>query len=200
MTIIRDDIFKHVGEQEVTLVGTNLYSSMGNGFQLDVALNYPYVYDANLSTRYGDIKKLGTVLECKEEGSPTFVVCFVTKGYNFRPDLEKDYLSYDALSNSLRLVSAMYGDKTIASPIIGLSRFEGNGDRDRILSIYEKYLGGDNVFLYDYLDLSRAEKLKLVREEELRLKETDRGAYYEAVRRRKLLAEERYKRNGRRRY
>lgn len=200
MTIVEDDIFNHVGEQEITLVGTNLYASMANGFQLDVALNYPYVYEANMATRYGDIKKLGTILECKEEGNPTFVLCFVTKGYNFRPDLEKDYLSYDALANALRLVSAIYGDKSIASPIIGLSRFEGNGNKDEILSVYEKYLGDKNVVLYDFQDRSRAEKMKLMREAELKLKEADREAYYEAVRKRKMLAEERFKKNGRRRY
>ena len=87
------DLYEHLDEYDVILIGTNLYCTMSQGIQLNVMLNYPYVYNKNLETKYGDINKLGTILECKSDGEPTFCLCFITKGYNFRPDLEKDFES-----------------------------------------------------------------------------------------------------------
>ena len=91
--VVKDiDLYNHVGEFDVVLVGTNNYHIMSHGIQLNIMLNYPYVYDKNLETKYGDPEKLGTILECKSEGEPTFCLCFICGG-NFRPDLNKDYLS-----------------------------------------------------------------------------------------------------------
>ena len=94
INVIKDeDIYWHFREYDIILIGTNIYCTMSQGIQLKVMLNYPYVYEKNLETKYGDMDKMGTILECKSENEPTFCLCFITKGYNFRPDLEKDYLS-----------------------------------------------------------------------------------------------------------
>ena len=163
-------------------------------------LNYPYVYEKNLETKYGDIDKMGTILECKSENEPTFCLCFITKGYNFRPDLEKDYLSYDALENTLKLVNIKYKGKKIACPLLGSSRFDGNGDKKKILHIFKKVLTDVECTVFDYFQKSRAEEMKEVRDRELAVKKEDRKAYYEMVRKRKEEAEERFKKNGHRRY
>ena len=98
VTIIKDiDLIDHLDEYDIILVGTNLYCTMSQGFQLKVMLDYHYVYEKNLESKYGDKDKLGTLLECSSDGEPTFCLCFITEGYNFRPDLCKDYLSYEAL-------------------------------------------------------------------------------------------------------
>ncbi len=87
INIIKDiDLYDHFNEYDIILIGTNIYCSMGQGIQLKVMLNYPYVYDKNLETKYGDMNKLGTILECTKEGEPTFCLCFIVKG-NFRPDV-----------------------------------------------------------------------------------------------------------------
>jgi hypothetical protein len=85
--IIKDiDIYDHFNEYDVILIGTNLYCTMSQGVQLKVMLNYPYVFNKNLETKYGDKDKLGTIIECTSDNEPTFCLCFITEGYNFRPD------------------------------------------------------------------------------------------------------------------
>ena len=152
-----------------------------------------------METKYGDVNKLGTILECKKENNPTFILLYINKG-NFRPDIKKEYLDYKALENCLKLINTLYKGKTVASTILGVSRFEGNGDRDKILDIIEKNSTKINLTLYDYEQLSRSEELKKIREDELRIKETDIDAYYKAVKKRKEEADKRFENNGHARY
>ena len=201
INVIKDeDIYWHFSEYDIILIGTNIYCTMSQGIQLKIMLNYPYVYNKNLETKYGDMDKMGTILECKSENEPTFCLCFIVKGYNFRPDLEKDYLSYDALENALKLVNVKYKGKKIACPLLGSSRFDGNGDKEKILNIFKKALTDVECTVFDYFQKSRAEEMKEVRDRELAVKKEDRKAYYEMVRKRKKEAEERFKKNGHRRY
>ncbi len=199
--VIKDeDIYDHFDEYDVILIGTNLYCTMSNGIQLKVMLNYPYVFNKNLETKYGDLEKLGTILECTNENEPTFCLCFITKGYNFRPDLQSDYLSYEALEKCLRLVNIKYKGMRVACPMLGNSRFDGNGDKGRIMNIFEESISDVDLTIYDYHQLSRDEMVKamLTAENEVKLK--DRDAYYKMVRKRKAEADERFNKNGHRRY
>lgn len=199
--VIKDvDLFDHVNDYEAVLIGTNTYCTMSQGIQLKVMLNYHYAYEKNLETKYGDKNKLGTILECKSDGEPTFVLCFITSGYNFRPDLSSDYLSYESLEKCLKLINVLYKGKNIACTLLGSSRFDGNGDRDRIKEIFEKTTKDVNITIYDYFQKSRAEEMKEVREKELEVKKIDREKYYQMVRERKNKADERFRKNGHRRY
>ena len=199
--IIKDvDLYDHFDEYDIILIGTNLYCTMSQGIQLKIMLNYPYVYNKNLETKYGDMDKLGTILECKSEGEPTFCLCFITKGFNFRPDLESDYLSYEALEKALKLVNVKYKNKKIACPLLGSSRFDGNGDKEKIMEIFNNTLSDVECTIFDYFQKSRAEEMKEVRDNELAVKKKDRDAYYKMVGERKKKAEERFKKNGHRRY
>ena len=201
INVIKDvDLYDHFSEYDIILIGTNLYCTMSQGIQLKVMLNYPYAFERNLETKYGDIDKLGTVLECKSEGEPTFCLCFITKGYNFRPDKEKDYLSYEALEKCLNLINILYKGKNIACPLLGSSRFDGNGDKEKIYEIFNRTLKDVNVTIFDYFQKSRAEEMKEVRDNELAVKKVDREAYYKMVSERKKEADERFKKNGHRRY
>ena len=198
--VIKDvDLYDHVGEFDVVLVGTNNYCMMSQGIQLNIMLNYPYVYDKNLETKYGDPEKLGTVLECASEGEPTFCLCFICGG-NFRPDLQKDYLSYESLEKCLKLVNILYKGKNVATTLLGASRFDGNGDKEKILEIFNNCITDVNLTIYDYYQKSRSEQLNEIRNKELEVREKDRKAYYEMVRKRKKEADERFKKNGHRRY
>ena len=198
--IIKDiDLFDNVKDYDIVLVGTNIYCNLSQGFQRKVMLNYPYVQEMNMSTKYADKKKLGTILECKKEDNPTFLLLYITEG-NFRPDLKKDTLSYESLEKCIKLINILYKGMNIACPFLGSSRFDGNGDKDKILKIIENNSKNINISIFDYEQKSRAEELKETREKELKLKAENADAYYEAVKKRKEKAEERYKNNGHARY
>ena len=201
MRIIKDvDIYEHLKEYDVILIGTNVYCTMSQGIQLKIMLNYPYVYEKNLETKYGDIEKLGTILECKNEDNPIFCLCFITKGYNFRPDLNKDYLSYESLEKCLKLVNIVYKGKRIACSLMGSSRFDGNGDKNTIISIFKSCLTDVDCTVYDYLQKSRNDEVVQMLKDEQKIKDKDRKQYYNVVSKRKELADERYRKNGHRRY
>ena len=199
--IIKDvDLFEHVNEYDVVLVGTNTYCTMSQGIQLKIMLNYHYAFEKNLETKYGDPEKLGTVLECTSEGEPTFCLYFITSGYNFKKKKKKDYLSYESLEKCLKLINVLYKGKRVACTLMGNSRFDGNGDRERILDIFNATITDVDLTIYDYFQKSRNEELVELLKSETKVKETDRKAYYNLVRERKKKAEERFRKNGHRRY
>lgn len=193
------DLYNDIEKYDVILVGTGTYCSMSQGFQRSVMLNFPYVQEMNMETKYGDPKKLGTILECKKEGSPTFVLLFIYEG-NFRPDLKSVYLSYESLEKCLKIVNILYKGQKIACTFLGASRFDGNGNKDEIFNIIARSTNNLDLSIYDYEQQSREEKLKEVRISEIRLKTVDLDAYYEAVKKRKKEADERFEKNGHARY
>ena len=172
-------------------------------------LNYPYVQNKNIETKYGDKNKLGTILECKEENKPTFILLYINAG-NYRPDVNPIYVSYESIEKCMKLVNILYKGKNIATTVIGSSRFDGNGDKDTILKILEENSNNINLTIYDYVQKSRDEELKEIRLKELELKKKDINAYYEAAdgclnwidqdKKRKQEADERFKNNGHARY
>lgn len=199
--VIKDeDLYNHLNEYDAILIGTNTYQVMSNGIQLQLMLNYPYVYEQNLKTKYADRRKIGTLCECKKGGEPTICLCFIAKGYNFRSDLESDYLSYEGLENCLKLVNVLYKGKHLASYLLGSSEFDGNGDRERIMNIFKNNIKDLDLTIYDYKQKSRMDFVKETMTKEFEMKKKDRKKYYEMVKKRKEEAEERFKKNGHRRY
>ena len=196
INIIKDiDLFDHVNDYDVTLVGTNINCLLTQGLQRKIMLNYPYVQEMNMKTKYGDISKLGTLLECKSDIEPNFTLLFICKG-NYRPDINKEYLSYDSLEKCLSIVDKLYKGKNVAAPMLGTSRFDGNGDKDKVLEIFQRTIKNVNLTIYDYFQKSREEELKEIRKKEIEVKNTDYQKYREMVRERKEKADIRRKKNG----
>jgi hypothetical protein len=193
------DLYEDINKYDVILVGTNIYGYMSHGFQRKVMLNYPYVQEKNMSTRYGDESKLGTIVECKKENQPIFVLLYINKG-GFRRNSEKDYLQYESLDKCMRIANILYKGKKVACTFIGASQFDGNGNKEKVFEILTKNSSEIDLSVYDYEQLSRHDELKNIRISEIKLKEIDAEAYYEAVKKRKEEAEERFKNNGHARY
>ena len=85
--------------------------------------------------------------------------------------------------------------------MIGQSRFDGNGDESTINEIFERSVHPSLDFtVYHYEQQSRAEQMKEWYEKEKEMKGKDGGKYYGMVQERKRRAEERFKKNGHRRY
>lgn len=197
-----EDILKHIPKYDVVLIGTNTYCTLGNGVQRDIALNYPYADKLNKTTKYGDIKKLGTVLPCESsDGEPTIALMYIVKGYPKRKDKDEDWLDYDALEKCLKLANILFKGKNVACPMLGCSRWDGNGSSERVIELINNTINSFDLTIYDYFQKSRDEKQIETRKKELAiLNESGMTAYYDAVRKRKKEAEERFKKNGHARY
>lgn len=201
ITIIKDvDLIDEIANYDIIIIGTNVYCTLSQGIQRDIALNYPYAREKNFTTKYGDINKLGTILECSANGEPTIVLAYIYRGYPYRRSMDEDYLDYKALKKCLKKINNKYKGKTIATTILGCSRFDGNGSKDIVIDLLNSELTDVNAIVYDFYQKSRDEKQIETRKKELELKKKDYRLYYEAVKKRKLEAEERYKRNGFARY
>jgi len=152
-----------------------------------------------MKTKYGDERKLGTLLECKKEGCPLFVILYICKG-NFRPDLKNDYLSYESLEKCIKLVNILYKGRKVACTFLGASKFDGNSDKEKIFEIINNNSKDIDLFVYDYEQKSKSEELKQIYTNEKKIKEIDLEKYYDVVKKRKKEADERFKNNGHARY
>jgi hypothetical protein len=158
ITIIKDiPLINDVFQYDVILVGTSINNALGNGFQRQVKINFPIVDEINKSTNYGDIRKLGTVKVVAT--TPIFCLCYINKSKR-RPDINPDYLDYVSLEQCLKLINDNFKGKRIASTIIGLSDYEGNGNREKIINIIEKNSNNIDLYLYDYKQLDYEQERK----------------------------------------
>lgn len=147
--VIKEDLINHVSEYDAIIIGTNCYQVMRNGFQNEVVQKYKYVLERNYETKYGDINKLGTILECKNEGDPIFILAFTTFGYNFKGN-DNDFFDYSALEKCIKLVNILYKGKRIATTMIGCMDFDGNADKEKILDIINTEAKDIDLTIYDY--------------------------------------------------
>jgi len=156
LTVIKDiDLINEIENYDVILVGTNTYQTMGNGFQRKIRTRYPIAQELNLTTKYGDKAKLGTRITTNNNTSPIFSLCFITYGFNFRPDKAKDYLDYDALETCIKTANNEFIGLKVATTLIGSSKFDGNGDKERIMEILKNNSNKIDLYIYDYEQLSR---------------------------------------------
>ena len=145
-----EDLFNHIKEYDVVLIGTGIKNSKGNGFQYKIARNLKYVYDKLNETKYDDKNKFGTCLVVPAQyGFPTFVYCFICKS-RYRVDKNPDTLDYDALKSCLELVNKNFIGMKIASPLLGHNESEGCGNKEVIMSIFEDSCKNIDIDVYDY--------------------------------------------------
>ena len=138
-----EDIFDY----DVILIGTGIHNTLGNGFQHDIKINFPFVEDALKKTPYADKRKMGTVTVVNT--TPCYCLCFIHSG-GFNPYLNPVFLDYNALTDVLHLIDNNFENKRIATSFIGCSRFDGNGDKEKVLEIFNGLSGKNEYFIYDY--------------------------------------------------
>lgn len=138
-----EDVFKY----DIIIVGTGIHNALGNGFQYDVKINFPFVENTVKKTPYADIRKLGTVTVIN--GEPIFCVGFIHKG-GYRKDLVPDYLDYNSLKEVLSLIDENFEHKRIATSMIGCSVYDGNGDKEKVLQLFNELSSNNEYYIYDY--------------------------------------------------
>ena len=180
VTIIEGiDLDKDIEKYDAILVGTNSYCVMGSGIQAKIRKKYPFVYDLNLSTKYGDKSKLGCRVTTKGT-IPLFSLCFIVYGYNFRPDIVNDYLDYSALEKCIKTANNEFSGLNVATTFIGCSKFDGNGDKDKVMKILNENTDKINLFVYDYEQYSRPIE-RSINYGILKKKYSDKDEFYSAL-------------------
>lgn len=181
INLIKDvDLFNKINNYDVILIGSNIYCLKGDGFQYRVSYKYPYVFEGNVRTKYADINKLGTMMECIKDNNPIFTLVYITKGYEKKIKGERnDFLRYDALISCLKQINERYKGKKIASPILGCSLFDGNGDKEKVLELMNEYLTDVNIDVYDFYQQSNKQIWYEKRLYERHVGDTDKKKFFQ---------------------
>lgn len=148
INIVKDKpLIEDIFDYDIIIVGTGIHNALGNGFQYDVKINFPFVEETVKKTPYADKRKLGTVTVVND--TPVFCVGFIHSGA-YRKDLNPVYLDYNALTDVLTLIDENFENKRIATSFIGCSQFDGNGNKERVLNIFQQLSDRNQYFIYDY--------------------------------------------------
>ena len=174
MNIIKDrDAIAYTDNYDVVLVGTSPYCLLNTGFQSKIRFKYPFVDEANMSTSYGDRRKLGKRLTI--DGEPVISLMYIfTYGKGWYTILD-----YDALERCLRTAAAEFKGKRVMTTLVGGTKFDGNGDRDKVLSLIKECTMGLDLDVYDYKQMQRHDEINAWKRKIFLIKNTDRKRYAE---------------------
>ena len=150
MTIVRnnkilDDVYN--GVYDAVLVPMSIYNSMNSGFVYEVGLNFKNVKEEERKTPYADRRKYGTIFIIKDVAD--FIMCYMHNG-GYKKNEDGSFVSYDNLRSCLKQVNDEYKGKNVASVVMGADKADGNGEKEKILSIFEETCKDVNLTIYDY--------------------------------------------------
>lgn len=154
------DLIWETDKYDVILVGTSIYCMLTNGFQSKIRYKYPHVDEANNKTPYGHQGKLGTRLTIYpiEDEGPIISLLYIAR----YPHSKRVFLEYDALENALATANAEFKGMKVATTVLGATRFDGNGDRERVLKIIEENTKDLDLDVYDYVQLPKIRESGLI--------------------------------------
>ena len=147
VTIVKDKfLIEDIKKYTIVLVPMSANNSMNSGFAYEIGLNFPSIREKVQTTPYGDRRKFGTVSVFKDDGI-TFCICFMHTGGQSK---QAEYVKYDSLADCLDLININFKGKTVASPILGSTKYDGRGDKEKIINIFKEHCTDIDVILYDY--------------------------------------------------
>ena len=149
------DAIWETDKYDVILVGTSIYNMLSNGFQSKLRLKYPYIEEINNSTNYGDLRKLGKRMTI--QGKPIISLMYIAK----YPNSRREFIDYDALEHALSTANAEFRGKKVLTTMLGCSKFDGNGDKDKVLEIINRTANNLELDVYDYLQLEKRKEIAL---------------------------------------
>ena len=169
---------KEIYKYDIILVGTNNYQKLTNGFQHEIRMMFPEIELYNMEkTQYAHPLLLGQILEYSTNNI-IIVLCYITSYPNSRPDLQKDYLNYNALESCLIKVDNKYSNKNIACTLLGSSPYDGNGNENKIIEIFKKHCNNNNYYIYNAKQKSKDELIIERAIEFIKCKQENRELFY----------------------
>ena len=147
VTIVKDKfLIEDIKKYTIVLVPMSANNSMNSGFAYEIGLNFPSIREKVQTKPYGDRRKFGTVSVFKDDGI-TFCICFMHTGGQSK---QVEYVKYDSLADCLDLININFKGKTVASPILGSTKYDGRGDKEKIINIFKEHCTNIDLILYDY--------------------------------------------------
>ena len=144
--IFEQELLPNIKRYDVVLFGMGINNAFNKGLLYEIALNFPDVKKKeNNDSPYGDKRKYGKIFDVTIDNI-IFCACYMDDG-GYK---SKCGVKYDCLETCLESVKKKYAGKKICSPLIGVGDFGGNGDKKKILGIFEKVFKEQDIDLYDY--------------------------------------------------
>lgn len=180
------DAITKTDDYDVVLVPTSIMCNLSDGFQRKIKIKYPFVDRINNKTPYGDERKLGT-LEIID-GYPIIVLCFLTKKVKGKVC----FIDYEVLKKCLITINNTFKGKKILSTVMGGTEFDGNGDKEHILEIFNTVLTDVDIDVYDYKQLPYKKEINYILNKINELKGVNDALYNEMNNKRNNLLKKLY--------
>ena len=156
VTIIKNkEAIYETDNYDVVLMGVSTHNMFMGNFQGKMAVKYPIVEKVNNSTPYGDKRKLGKRITI-DDNKPMISLMYICT----YPSRKSDYIDYDALENCLKTANTEFKGKRVMTTLLGSTKFDGKGDREKCLKIIEENTKDLDLYIYDFEQITIKEEVK----------------------------------------
>lgn len=125
------------GDFDAIVHGCNCFHTMGGGIAAQVRRQFPEAYQADLKTRLGDKRKVGTYSFAKLDNGVVIINAYTQYDMSSGEDVF-EYEGFQKILNQLKELRE-HGLETFGFPLIGCGLAGGN--KDRIMKMIEDTLG-----------------------------------------------------------
>lgn len=150
------DLINEEEQYDVILIGTTYFCMLSGGFQSKMRYKYPIIEQEDDKQPYGDKRRLGTHLTVNITDNHAVSLMYICGMKRH----SRCTLDYNALEKCLLTANAEFAGKKCAATIIGASRFDGCGEREKCLELIERCTPQLDLTIYDYQQLTVNEDIR----------------------------------------
>jgi hypothetical protein len=171
ITIIKDkEPIYDTDNFDAVLLGVSTHNMFMGNFQSKMAVKYPIIEKVNNSTPYGDIRKLGKRITV-DDTKPIISLMYICK----YPSRKDNFIDYEALENCLKTANSEFKGKKVLTTVLGSTKFDGKGDKEKCLKIIEESTKDLDLYVYDYEQITIKEEIKRQNQYFRKLKDKYKG-------------------------
>ena len=171
VTIIKDkEAIYETDNYDVVLMGVSTHNMFMGNFQGKMIVKYPIVEEVGNSTPYGDKRKLGKRITI-DDNKPVISLMYICT----YPSRKSEYIDYAALENCLKTANAEFKGKKVMTTLLGATKFDGKGDKEKCLKIIEENTKDLDLYIYDFEQITIKDEINKQKKYISELKEKNKG-------------------------
>lgn len=171
VTFIKDkEAIYETDNYDVVLMGVSTHNMFMGNFQGKMIVKYPIVEEVGNRTPYGDKRKLGKRITI-DDNKPIISLMYICT----YPSRKSEYVDYDALENCLKTANSEFKGKKVMTTLLGTTKFDGKGDREKCLKIIEENTKDLDLYIYDFEQITIKEEINRQKKYFKELKEQNKG-------------------------